>query len=111
MAPSEAMSKFGICKRTLYHIKSKKEIYYGMDRNRVSLDARGTFQAKYSELEARMTEFIAFAPDQHVPVSMHLIQERARMTAEIMGIDPFKASNGWLQNFLRRTSVQPSFKL
>ena len=42
---------------------------------------------------------------------MGLIRERVRMTAESLNINSFKASPGWLEKFLHRSSVQPSFKL
>ena len=109
--PVQIRNQFGISTRTLYRIKSNKAKYIGMDTNRVSTSTPGSLHAKYPELEARVTAFISFARDKRMPVSMHLIQERARMIANQLGIQSFHASNGWLDRFIRRSSVQPSFKL
>lgn len=46
-----------------------------------------------------------------MPVSETLIQERAVMTSEMVGIKGFKASNGWPKLYLRRSAVEPSYKL
>ena len=89
----------------------KQEGHRAMDRNRVPICISGTLHAKYPALESRVTEFIEFASDQRMPVSMNLIQEHTKMTANITGITSFKASNGWLNQFLRRSTVQPSYKL
>ena len=88
-----------------------REVISAMDRKRDPISTYGTLHAKHPALESRVTEFIEFARDQHMPASMHLIQERAKMTADIMGITSFKASNGWLNRFLHRLTVQPSYKL
>ena len=42
---------------------------------------------------------------------MRLIQTRDILAARNLGITTFKASAGWMMRFLRRSSVQPSFRL
>ncbi len=58
-----------------------------------------------------MTEFIAFARDERLPVSMYLIQERGKIFSEELATENFKASNGRLQNYIQRSSVQGSLRL
>lgn len=57
-----------------------------IDRNRILLDVRRILYGKNIELEERVTQFISFACDQIMPVSMTLIQEQTRMTAELLQI-------------------------
>ena len=42
---------------------------------------------------------------------MSIIVHQALLAAEKHNIENFKASNGWLQNFLRRNSIKPSRRL
>ena len=111
VTPAEIQTKFDIHERTLQRIKRNREAISAMDRNRVPIYTSWTLQAKHPALESRVTEFIEFARDQRMPVSMHLIQERAKITADIMGITSFNAFNGWLNRFLRRSTVQTSYRL
>ena len=93
---AQIQTKFDIHGRTFQRIKKNREAICAMDRNRVPISTSGTLYANYYALESRVTEFTKFALDQRMPVSMHLIQERAELTADIMDITLFKASNGWL---------------
>ena len=67
--------------------------------------------AKHPVIEQRITEFVEFAREQRLPVSKTLIQERARMIARNLGLESFKASNGWFSRYLRRSNVQSSCNL
>ena len=102
---------FGTSPRTIGRIHNAREKLLAMDSNRVNLSVHRTLYPKYLEIENRVVDFISFARAQRLLVTMHFLQERARMTAESLQLDCFRASNGWLENFLRRTSVQQSFKL
>ena len=55
--------------------------------------------------------FINFVRSQRPPVAKIHIQACVRQAATNLSIPEFKASNGWLQNFLRRSGVQSSFML
>ena len=74
--------------------QKNREAISAIDRHRVPISASGALHAKYAALESRVTEFIEFARDQRMLVSMHLIQNRAKITADIMGIPSFKGPNG-----------------
>ncbi len=51
-------------------------------------------------------EFITFVRSQRLPVSMSVIQERARLSAASKGIAGLR-----VRNFLRRTGTQKSLRL
>ncbi len=53
-------------------------------------------------LMERSSIFVKFVRSQRLPVSMSLIQERSRLSAESNGIIGFKASRGWMRKFIRR---------
>ena len=97
--------------RIIGRIEADKGQLLSMDKNKVRFSVQRCIALKYPEIEERVIEFISLARSQRLPVSMRLIRERALMTAESLKINSFKASPGWLEKFLRRTSVQPSFKL
>ncbi len=82
-------------------------------------------------IDRQVLDFVKFVCSQRLPVSMSLIQKRARLSAEsngiiglsaesngIIGLSAesngiigFKASRGWMQKFLRRTGTQKSLRL
>ena len=111
MKPVQIQSKFKISPRTFYRILESEENLRELDSNGESVYSKGTPHPKHPELESRVTEFVAFARNNRMPVSKSLIEERAVMTAEMLGITVFKASNGWLERYLRRSSIQPPYKL
>ena len=104
-------NQFGICYRNIDRIESPKERLLSMDTNNVPLSLQRCTAPKHPEIDAQVIQFISFARTQRLTVSMKLIRERARITAEELNITSFKASPGWLQKFLRRSPVQPSFKI
>ena len=82
-----------------------------MDKNRVFLDVRRNLYATYPILEQRIVEFITFTRQQRLLVSSKLLTTRALTIASELDIEGFHASNGWLEKFIRKSPVQPSFKL
>ena len=111
-ATKSALSrKFNCRRKTITRINSKKSELQAMDRNRVNLTVKKLLKTKFPEIEDHVVNFITFTRNQRLPVTMSLIQERAKMIAESLGIMNFAASRGWLDKFLRRSPIQPSFKL
>ena len=50
--------------------------------------------ARYRMVDEQVVQFISFARSDYLPVSMGLIQARAKLAAENLGITTFKASAG-----------------
>lgn len=58
-----------------------------------------------------VTGYMRFARDLRMPVPMSLMEERARLTVQINEIALFSDSNGWLQCFIRTTSIRLYFEV
>ena len=67
--------------------------------------------ATFPAIENVAIEFMRFARAERLPVTLRLIQEHAPKEAETRNVLNFHASRGWVEKFLRRSPVQPSFYL
>ncbi|GBM73643.1 hypothetical protein AVEN_195936-1 [Araneus ventricosus] len=61
-----------------------------------------------SEIDEVLMKWFRPARAKNIPVSGVLLQEKARELGESLGLETFKASNGWLEKF--RTCHNISFK-
>ncbi|XP_025205099.1 tigger transposable element-derived protein 6-like [Melanaphis sacchari] len=61
-----------------------------------------------SKSQIKLHEWFCRARSYNLPVSGPLLQEKAREVANEVGLENFKASNGWLQKFRERHNI--SFK-
>ena len=89
--------------------EQSKILVYGQESSLKFLEE--TLYARNLMVDEKVVQFINFASSERLPASMPLIQARAKLAAENLGITTFKASSGCLMRFLRRSSVQLSFKL
>ena len=60
---------------------------------------------RHSEIDQERNEFMQFARSQRLPVSRSLLQERARIAAMFHNLFNLKASNGYIEKFVRRSTV------
>ena len=67
--------------------------------------------ARYPALEAELENFVSFAQHLRLPVTRNLIEERARIVTSTLGLLEFKASNGSIERFIRRSQVKNSVRL
>ena len=111
VGPTKLCAEFEISHSTIYRLEANREKLVAMDKNRVSVTVQRYLYANHPVIEQRVTEFVEFAREQRLPVSKTLIQERARMIARNLGLESFKASNGWFSRYLRRSNVQSSCNL
>lgn len=67
-----------------------------------------TRSAHHEQLEVNLIKFLQLARENRYPVTGEVIRTKAVMLRDENGIPEhvFKASKGWLQNFLRRHGVQ-----
>ena len=63
-------------------------------------------QAKYSDLEEKLLEWIEVIRTANLPVSPSLIVAKAKELAVTMSYDDFKGSWGWYRRFKRRRGLQ-----
>ena len=78
---------------------------------RTSHGVKRQLYARYPEIDAELMEFLQFARSQRLPISRTILQQRARIAAERLNVSEFKASNGYIDRFLRRNPVQKSIGL
>ena len=62
-------------------------------------------------MESEVDEFIRYVRSQRLPDSSSHIKACAIRAAKERGLDQFKSYNACLQNYLRQSDVQSSFKL
>ena len=97
--------------RTISRISKKRTWLIEQDRKGVPKYIKRPLYARFPAIENVVIKFIRFARAERLPVTLRLIQERARKEAETRNILNFNASRGWVEKFLRRSPVQPSFRL
>ena len=107
----EILEEFSISPRTFRRIIQKKAILLSHAKSGRLTKTKKELYAKYPEVDAELEAFIAFARSLGLPVTRELMQERALTTAITKGITNFKASNGYIENFMRRAGIQSSVRL
>ena len=90
-------------------LKEKEEIrkmwVLNSNENLKNLKFRKT---ETSEIDEVLMKWFRSARAKNIPVSGVLLQEKAREVGESLGLETFKASNGWLEKFRTRHNI--SFK-
>lgn len=75
----------------------------------LNLDRSHLRLSKWHEVEVRLVEYVQkirrMQLDVHVPITGALLQSTATTIATRLHITDFKASNGWLQKFLKRWAI------
>ena len=108
---SKIASEFKVHPRTISLMPKKRTWLIEQGRKGVPKDINQPLYATFPAIENVVIEFIRFARAERLPVALRLIQERARKGAEKRNILNFHAFRGWVEKFLRRSPVQPSFRL
>ena len=104
----------GICsisRQSVRNIWDDRNILPENEKNSSFLDARRPLNATYPVIDARVINFISYARSQRLPVTSSHVQQYARNAAANEGINKFKAVNEWLEKFLHRSSIHPSFRM
>ena len=98
---------FGVGKTQIQDIVKKKEAIQLDYSKGVPLDKRQNLhKTGNEEINSLIYEWFRAARSKNVPVSGPLSQEKAKLFAEELGIDTFKASNGWLESFRKRHGIK-----
>ena len=101
----------GISRQSVRNVWNNRIILLENEKNSSFLDAKRPLNAMYPAIDARMIDFISYAQSQPLHVTSSHVKQYALNAAAKEGITKFKASNRWLEKFLRRSSIQPSFRL
>ena len=99
-------TKFGISKTQVQGIlKRKAEIKGGHGSNCNLAVKRMCYHNSQSDIDELTWRWFQGVRSKNTPVSGPLIQEQARIYAEQLHKDDFKASNGWLSRFKIRHNI------
>ena len=77
----------------------------GGSSKRKYMTARRTL---YGDLNDHVWQWFCTARSKNIPMTGHLIQEKATMLAVAMGHVEFTAFNGWLESFKKRHDIKAS---
>ena len=107
----EILGQFSISPQIFRRVVHKKDVLQSHAKNGRLMKTKKELYAKYAKVEADLEDFIAFVRSLGFPVTQELMQQRALTTAITKGITNFKASNGYIENFMRRAGIQISLRL
>lgn len=62
-------------------------------------------QCKFNSVDEAVLKWVTMVRNQNLPLSGPLIKEKAIAYAEMLGIDDFQASSGWLDKFKKRHGI------
>lgn len=106
MTKTEISSFFDIPKSTLSTIiANRQKIYDALASGNFGPKSKKMRPAKYEDIESLLDEWIKTVRASNIPVSGVLIKEKATSLASEFEIPEFKASDGWLSNFVQRHNL------
>ena len=84
------------------NIKKNKENINSILDNGASEEIKKLRKPDYPIIDEEVMKFVRWLRSQRMPVSMAIIQEKARMVSQGSQVPDFKASVGWMHRFLKR---------
>ena len=103
--------KYGIGKSTASDIIKRKDIYKGHWESNATPDKqRFGNDAKFDRINDLVWDWFCTVRSKNIPLSGPIIQEKALYFAQELGLDDFRASNGWLGRWKTRHSIK-AFKV
>ncbi|KAL4234901.1 Tigger transposable element-derived protein 2 [Mactra antiquata] len=98
---------FCIGKSTAADIIKKRDVYLReWENNSNSQKQRFNAPAKFDKVNDLVFEWFSCTRAKNINISGVLIQEKAKHFAQQLGIENFKASNGWLDKFKTKHSIK-----
>lgn len=102
--------KFGFSQSTVAtFLKKRKEIEETLKSKCVDPNRKRMKTATYSDVDAATLKWFHEKRALNIPINGPLLCAQARKFATLLGVDDFKASNGWLVRFRDRHGI--TFKL
>ena len=87
--------------------KNNDKIIASISQNQAPTQKRSSWVIGDGKLvDERVYEWFASARSRNIPVSGRILQEKALKVAEGIGMNDFKASNGWLEAFRKRHNIR-----
>ena len=94
--------RYGISRASVTKILQNADKYIANIENGSTLRL---VESKYQDLEEKLFEFIVDCDQKCIPLSIHLIKEKAILIKENLHVQDFAASVGWIYKFLKRYRV------
>ena len=102
----EICARFNLAKSSLSKIVSDREkIYSALASGKFTSKSKRICTAKFEDVEELLFEWYQNVRTSNIPVSGDVLKEKAISIVQEFEIVDFKASDGWLSNFLRRFNL------
>ncbi|XP_071999999.1 uncharacterized protein [Engystomops pustulosus] len=102
-------AQFGVSRAQIVQIVKRREELLDALQNNVSGDRiRRRRRTNNDKLNSAVWEWLLSARDTDITLSGRVIREKALQIARDMGIQDFKASNGWLDSFKKAHNIHRS---
>lgn len=103
----ELGKRFGnIAENTVCDILKKKEKWLKVDMSSNDAMKQKDKTAKYPELENALILWMSHAASVNKSIKGDVILDKAKSFAQLLGINDFKGSNGWVSNFKKRHNLK-----
>ena len=107
----QILDECSISPRTFRRIVHKKEVLQSHAKKGRPLTIMKELYGRYPEVDTEVEAFVSYARSLGLPVTRELMQERALPAAVTRGITTFKASNGYIEKFMKRAGIDSSVRL
>ncbi len=103
----DVASKYGASVGAVQNWKKNRQAYEDMAKNNQNIDMKRTsrLDGNSADLDERVYNWFITARSRNIPISGPIIQAKAREVASAIGLNDFKASNGWLEAFRTRHCI------
>ena len=98
-------------RKTVENVLDKRESIRAADIAGTPIGVKCTLRASYPTLDNTATDFIKLTRSESLRVTSSHTKSCGEQSEKRCKIQSISESNGWLQKFLRRSPMQPSFQL
>src|SRR6185369_10619531 len=102
----ELAARYGISQGQVSDILKDPERWLSTDLNSYQARLKRTSTLPTSKIDGPLILWIEKALECNLTITGSIIQEKALRFAELLEVNNFKASSGWLHNFKQRYSIQ-----
>nr|XP_042911674.1 uncharacterized protein LOC122272279 [Parasteatoda tepidariorum] len=103
---TEIATKYGIPNSTLSTIiKNREKIEVAYAINQFEPARKRMRTGGNEEIEVALLRWVREARSQNLPLTGHVLQEKAKVFADALGVTNFASSNGWLTRFKKRHGI------
>ena len=98
--------KYGVPPSTLtYWVKNKEDIISSYESGKYGAKRQKISSGKHDQIDKAVYKWFMNARERNVPISGHILSEKALEFAKQLNVTDFKASEGWLDRWKNRNNV------